>query len=154
MSDLFDPTAMQAALEELDTTSPGMTSPVPEETTNIATDANGADDNKVDAAEKARAHGFVERVPYDYSIYTSGRNDAEGGATSAAPAWLADAAVYEWLDEYGEVGPPIPELEMDLFGSDYRMQSGPKLDAFKYFVTTEAAEPVHPIREVRKTKTL
>ncbi|KAJ9660954.1 hypothetical protein H2201_006682 [Coniosporium apollinis] len=117
---------------------------------NNAGDANGAGDDgageKIDAREKARLHGFVERTPYDYSVYASGRKD-DDGADREEPAWLANAAIYEWNDDYGDVGPAIPQLEIELFGSDYRMQAGTKFDAFKYEVTVEAPEPVHPIRE-------
>lgn len=122
---------------------------------NNAGDSNGAGDDdagdngageKIDAREKARLHGFVERTPYDYSVYATGRKDDD--ADREEPAWLANAAVYEWNDDYGDVGPAIPELEIELFGSDYRMQAGTKFDAFKYEVTVEAPEPVHLIREV------
>lgn len=33
-----------------------------------------------------------------------------------ATNWEGNAAIYEWNDEYGEVGPKHPELEVMLFG--------------------------------------
>jgi ATP-dependent RNA helicase DDX3X len=38
--------------------------------------------------------------------------------------WLSNAAVYEWNEDYGEVGPAFPELEKQLFGSDLHVNAG------------------------------
>lgn len=32
------------------------------------------------------------------------------------PTWDGNARVYQWNDEFGDVGPKFPELELDLFG--------------------------------------
>jgi ATP-dependent RNA helicase DDX3X len=38
--------------------------------------------------------------------------------------WASDAAVYEWTDEYGDVGPRFAELEKQLFGAENHVRSG------------------------------
>jgi ATP-dependent RNA helicase DDX3X len=38
--------------------------------------------------------------------------------------WHGTATKYEWKDEYGEVGPRIPELEKQLFGGEFQMRRG------------------------------
>lgn len=69
--------------------------------------------------------GWVEKQQYDYETYnkTSKELYDEGLATGALD-WASNAAKYEWDDEYGDVGPRFPELEKQLFGSEYRMRTG------------------------------
>lgn len=37
-------------------------------------------------------------------------------AEEAIPTWDGNAAVYQWSDEFGDVGPKFPSLELELFG--------------------------------------
>jgi len=46
--------------------------------------------------------GWVQATPYDY---TDSQNE-----------WDADARVYEWDGEEGDIGPEHPDLELQLFG--------------------------------------
>jgi ATP-dependent RNA helicase DDX3X len=91
-----------------------------------------------------QAHGWVERTAYDYTAYNkSGKElqnaqadgeapkvDAHYGAVGgiAVGDWASNGAVYEWNDEYGEIGPSFKELELQLFGSDNHVKSGLEFD--------------------------
>lgn len=52
------------------------------------------------------AKGWGVAQPYNYEAYT---NDS-------ASVWDGNARVYEYDGEKGEVGPEVPELELELFG--------------------------------------
>jgi len=57
-----------------------------------------------------------------------------------------NAARYEWDDEYGDVGPRVPELEAQLFNRREISSAGNALLAYSDFtVTQEAPDPVRPI---------
>jgi hypothetical protein len=75
-------------------------------------DQNGGDhavdDEKVATAEKAKAAGWVEPTPYNYKV------DSE---RTQLGDWEGNARVYEWDGEHGDVGPELPELELELFGN-------------------------------------
>ena len=72
--------------------------------------------------------GWVEKQAYDYDTYNKSSKELfdEGLATGGLGAedWASNAAKYEWDKEYGDVGPAFPELEAQLFGGKFRMQSG------------------------------
>lgn len=59
------------------------------------------------AIQDTKPAGWVDQQTNDYS------SDAPGIVTQA---WDGSARVYEWSDEFGDVGPKLPELEMELFG--------------------------------------
>ncbi|KAI6247525.1 ATP-dependent RNA helicase ded1 [Erysiphe necator] len=88
-------------------------------------------------------HGWGDKVPYDYDSYAktskelaeeneARANNGDEAAIHYAGAvggvrvgeWHNNAAVYEWDDEYGDVGPEFPELERQLFGSEFHVKSG------------------------------
>lgn len=51
----------------------------------------------------------------------SGWANADEATAAQEPAvenveWDGSARTYEWNDEYGDVGPKVPELEIELFG--------------------------------------
>ena len=96
--------------------------------------------------------GWAPTQKFDYSEYSKTNkeiaqdlaaqqnNAGEGEDDTAAPAgdddifdavgglqrgdWSSNAAVYEWNDEFGDVGPPFPALEKQLFGSEYHVKAG------------------------------
>lgn len=74
--------------------------------------------NKEEAERKAREMGWVKPTPYDYASFH---------AVKEAKDWAATATRYEWKDEYGDVGPAVPELEKQLFHNDYITRVGRKL---------------------------
>lgn len=101
------------------------------------------------AAQRARDAGWVERETYDYATYNAapnaGANAAPNAASSTAadhgtgdggddakeqtkdvPSWASNAMKYEWSDEYGDVGPPHPELEKQLFKNELLNRTGLK----------------------------
>jgi ATP-dependent RNA helicase DDX3X len=42
--------------------------------------------------------------------------------------WANKGALYEWKDEYGDVGPRFEALEKQLFHSEYHVRTGIKFD--------------------------
>jgi ATP-dependent RNA helicase DDX3X len=72
--------------------------------------------------------GWVEKQAYDYETYNKSSKElfdeglAPGGL--GAQDWASNAAKYEWDEEYGDVGPAFPELELQLFGGEHRMRTG------------------------------
>lgn len=62
--------------------------------------------------------------------------------------WLSDAAVYQWDDEFGDVGEPNPELEKMLFDDENLQRAGGAIKALSYEVSTEGPVKIHPVREV------
>lgn len=96
--------------------------------TNIANgvaDVNVKDEKDV---QKARDAGWVEPLKYDYDTYNAGpttkeeRDAAEG--IQELPAWAANAAKYEWSDEYGDVAPAFKTLEDELFNNEHINRTG------------------------------
>lgn len=75
------------------------------------------------AIQKARDAGWVQPQKYDYDTYNAGptskeeRDAAEG--IQDLPAWAANAAKYEWKDEYGDVAPAFKTLEDELFNNEH-----------------------------------
>ena len=93
-----------------------------------ALDANGpANTNDGAPAADPQAHGWIPPTAFDYARY-NGEAPAVNAEASAAfdeatarrndgdHQWASNAEVYEWKDEYGDVGPTVPELELILFG--------------------------------------
>jgi ATP-dependent RNA helicase DDX3X len=85
-------------------------------------------------SEWIKQSGNATRIAYDYATYNmteAERRAAEGDAPALAPGdvlqdqgWANNATVYEWCDEYGDVGPAHPVLEKQLFGSDVHVTTG------------------------------
>ncbi|KAI9674046.1 MAG: hypothetical protein M1829_003889 [Trizodia sp. TS-e1964] len=113
---------------------------------------SGADDIDPDAsAQKLREAGWVGKVKFDYDTYNATNKEnqekQEAENSAAAPTWAANAKVYEWDDEYGDVGPPLPELERELFGSENVMRTGDEFENLKNIeVTQEGVSRIYPIR--------
>lgn len=78
--------------------------------------------------------GHATRIAYNYAQYNmteAERRAAEGDGPTLAPGdvlqdegWASNAVVYEYSDEFGDVGPAHPELEKQLFGSDVHVTTG------------------------------
>lgn len=63
-----------------------------------------------------------------------------------APEWAANAARYEWSDEFGDVGPPDDQLEAVLFRDDNRMEAGEQIGQLRDIkVTVESDVSIKPI---------
>jgi ATP-dependent RNA helicase DDX3X len=84
--------------------------------------ADGPPKNQ-EAYDRARAMGWSAPEPSN--------NQPDNGA-EAQPAegdyveegWMHQAQKYEWSEEYGDVGPKIPELEAQLFNKATHVQKG------------------------------
>ncbi|OBT53118.1 hypothetical protein VE04_07173 [Pseudogymnoascus sp. 24MN13] len=85
-------------------------------------------------SEWIKQSGHATRVAYNYAAYNmteAERRAAEGEGPILAPGdvlqdegWANNATVYEWCDEFGDVGPAHPVLEKQLFGSDVHVTTG------------------------------
>ncbi len=90
-----------------------------------------------DALKNPQEFGWVAKTSYDYEKYNKSSkelaeapavgglgtgDDAVGGV--APGDWASNAAVYQWDDEYGEIGPEFPELERQLFGLENHVRTG------------------------------
>lgn len=51
--------------------------------------------------------GWVARETVDYSV---------AAGTGSSQNWEGNARIYQWDEEFGDVGPKLPELELELFG--------------------------------------
>lgn len=96
-----------------------------------------------DAPKNPQAYGWVAKTSYDYDTYNkSSKELAEAQTSAEAPAvggfgnsddavggiapgdWANNAAVYQWNEEYGDIGPEFPELERQLFGLENHVRTG------------------------------
>jgi len=86
--------------------------------------------------QKAKEAGWTEQTPYTYTQAggDAPRSAAEGDSGEPVPKWLSDAAVYEWDDDFGEIGPVNVELERELFHGDHLMRAGGAIRALEYKV--------------------
>lgn len=100
-----------------------------------------SDAEKAAHRDRARDAGWVETVPVDYNVHHSSRDDDHTN-------YLKNSAVYEWDDEYGDVGPEVPELEQDLFGGDFRVRQGTHMSNLQFEVTVEGPDRLQPARSV------
>ncbi|KAH6671917.1 P-loop containing nucleoside triphosphate hydrolase protein [Halenospora varia] len=121
-------------------------------------------------------HGWVQKKGYDYVAFNKTNKEiadekeahavakGEEGAVTApdAPAtedqgavggiaigeWAGNAAVYEWKEEFGDVGPEFPQLEKQLFGSEFHVKAGINFQGITELdVTQEGPIRLEPIRK-------
>lgn len=66
---------------------------------------------------------WVEAQAFDYAAMTKAPDDQQ---------WDGHARVYEWKEEFGDLGPEIPELELELFGvpADRKDKAGLDFSAY------------------------
>lgn len=96
--------------------------------------------DKDEFLRRARAAGWTETTAFDYVEF-----QRQGGSNAD---WSGAARVYEWKDEYGDVGPAIPELEIALFGGEFQMRRGEHMSNFASTVTVHDAENLKRIKSV------
>ena len=115
------------------------------DTTALAGALNEADE----AAFKDKAHeaGWVGTIPVNYNVQQSNREDE-------LAAYAASSAVYEWDDEYGDVGPEVPQLEEQLFNNAFRLRQGKHMANLQLEVTVEGPNKIHPVRSVSSHSSL
>lgn len=80
---------------------------------------SGVGPNAEAAQRVAREKGWTEPVPFEYAELANNKDHRD---------WAGIAVRYEWKDEYGDVGPAVPELEDQLFRGELIARAGAKLD--------------------------
>lgn len=106
---------------------------------NEATNGTSASDNTgpvrdEEKYKQAREAGWVAPQAYNYEAATAKHGDEPASSSgeqvddSDAPCWAHEAAKYEWQDDFGDVGPEVPELEAQLFKGDTRTKIGQHLE--------------------------
>jgi ATP-dependent RNA helicase DDX3X len=90
--------------------------------------------------------GWENPIPFNYPTVPSGAAPEDVGRDDAP--WLGNAAVYEWNDEYGEIGPEDKQLEEVLFHGEYAMKAGNRIKALDFDVGVFGPEKVPPFRSV------
>jgi len=106
--------------------------------------------NDVDEAafkDRAQEAGWVNTIPVNYNLQQSNREDE-------LAAYAASSAVYEWDDEYGDVGPEVPQLEEQLFNNAFRLRQGKHMSNLQLEVTVEGPDKIHPVRSVSLPNTV
>lgn len=92
------------------------------------TDAHNKDANTQagDSAARAREQGWAKPEKYNYSAYNASTREEREAVESMLELsdWASNAAKYEWKDEFGDIGPPHPELERQLFHEGTGTHSG------------------------------
>lgn len=96
--------------------------------------------------EKAREAGWNDRIPFLYESVTGGQ--AAPDETRDGAPWLSDAVIYQWQDDFGDVGPPNAELEKMLFNDETLNRAGGGIKALTFRVTVEGPDVVNPVRNV------
>ncbi|KAF4589572.1 DEAD/DEAH box RNA helicase [Ophiocordyceps camponoti-floridani] len=85
--------------------------------------------------------GWVANSTIDYTTGAPSSGDL--------PTWEGNARIYEWNDEYGDIGPKFPELELELFGDPNTRHERVGLDFQKIDqieVQQEGPVKIDPIR--------
>ncbi|KAL2831140.1 P-loop containing nucleoside triphosphate hydrolase protein, partial [Aspergillus cavernicola] len=116
------------------------------------TDVTNAQRNKnIEASNIAREKGWVVPEGYDYEKYNASlsaeKPTGEFEQEEALPVWAANAAKYEWNDEFGDVGPENAELEVQLFRNEFINRTGLKIGNLRNIeVIAESRERPSPIK--------
>ncbi|KAF3004182.1 hypothetical protein E8E13_006126 [Curvularia kusanoi] len=94
---------------------------------------------------RAKDAGWNNPMPFNYEPARD--EPADNIPISGEAKWLSDAAIYQWDDDFGDVGEPNPDLEKQLYEDSNIQRIGGAIQALSYDVTTEGPEKIHPIRE-------
>jgi hypothetical protein len=128
-----------AELGEVSLSDPDTEKPKPEQ--NFV----GAPTDLAEAEAKARDYKWPEKVDYDYTTYAPRDDRTVAIEPSQAAPWASSAAKYEWLEEYGDVAPRIPELEAQLFDLEFLHRTGDNMRNLDLHVKMEGAVRIEPI---------
>ena len=103
---------------------------------------------KAEDLQRATEAGWQKPIPFEYG----GAGDPDAGAEDTHPEdvkWLSDAVVYEWADEYGDVGPENLALEKELFNDPDMQRQGNSFRIYDSFeVNIDGSEKIQPFRSV------
>lgn len=84
------------------------------------------------ARERVKEANWGTQEEFNYAKYNAGPRDKNDPALESdqpqgdPSTWFANAAKYEWDDDYGDVGPKHEALENILFGDEHMMKQGEK----------------------------
>lgn len=98
-----------------------------------------AEDNAMFETQVKEA-GWGSKVPIDYDILKQAGGDYA--------QWHAVSGVYEWKEEFGEVGPEVPQLEVQLYGGEHRMRQGTHIANLQFEVNVDGPNQYKPARSV------
>ncbi|KAJ6280525.1 hypothetical protein J3E71DRAFT_179577 [Bipolaris maydis] len=93
---------------------------------------------------RAKEAGWTNPIPFRYDTVVGGTPAAD--ETRDTVPWLSDAAVYQWDDDFGDVGEPNPELEKMLFQDEYLQRAGSAISALSFEVTVQGPNKINPVR--------
>ncbi|KAF1831822.1 DEAD-domain-containing protein [Decorospora gaudefroyi] len=94
---------------------------------------------------RAKEAGWTDPIPFNYETVVGG-TPAEDETRDSAP-WLSDAVVYQWDDEFGDVGEPNPELEKMLFQDEFLQRAGGAIQALSFNVELMGPNKINPVRD-------
>ncbi|OAG06884.1 P-loop containing nucleoside triphosphate hydrolase protein [Paraphaeosphaeria sporulosa] len=103
-------------------------------------------DQKAADLQRATEAGWQKPIPFEYEAAPS----EAGAADEREVKWLSDAVVYEWVDEYGEIGPRDEQLEKQLYEDpDIQRRGGDAgMAAYQAFeVLVQGMDKIHPFRD-------
>ncbi|KAL4918629.1 P-loop containing nucleoside triphosphate hydrolase protein [Aspergillus aurantiobrunneus] len=120
----------------------------------LADVTNSQNNLNAEASAIAREKGWVAPEGYNYEKYVTAPLEKPAdfgedlaGQEEPVPEWAANAAKYEWKDEYGDVGPVNPHLEEQLFRSEFINRAGLKIGNLQNIeVIAESHERPNPIK--------
>ena len=103
---------------------------------------------KAEDLQRATEAGWQKPIPFEYG----GAGDPDAGAEESYQEdvkWLSDAVVYEWADDYGDVGPENLALEKELFNDPDMQRHGNSFRIYDSFeVNIDGSEKIQPFRSV------
>lgn len=82
---------------------------------------------KADTGDSA---AWVESRKTDYAAFSVGENPQQ---------FDGQAKVYQWDEDFGDVGPKIPDLELELFGDPQTRHERAGLDFSKFVIRNSCA---------------
>ncbi|KAH7402580.1 P-loop containing nucleoside triphosphate hydrolase protein [Pyrenochaeta sp. MPI-SDFR-AT-0127] len=93
---------------------------------------------------RAKEAGWNNPIPFQYDAVVGGQPAEDETRDSAV--WLSDAVIYQWDDDFGDVGEPNPELEKMLYHDENLQRIGGAIKALTFDVNTEGPTKVLPVR--------
>ncbi|RDL31369.1 p-loop containing nucleoside triphosphate hydrolase [Venustampulla echinocandica] len=119
----------------------------------------------VTLAKTPQEHGWAAAEGYNYASYNKSFKEIaeenaqasmedpsigiQGAVGGLRPGeWSSNAAVYEWEGDVGDIGPPHPDLEKQLFSSEHHVKAGIQFQNIAMLhVTQEGEVRIDPVRK-------
>ncbi|CAO2657635.1 Nn.00g037610.m01.CDS01 [Neocucurbitaria sp. VM-36] len=93
---------------------------------------------------RVKEAGWTNPDPFQYDTVVGGQPAEDETRNDAA--WLSDAVIYQWDDDFGDVGPRNPELEKMLYQHEFLQRAGHAIKALTFDVYTEGPNKPSPVR--------